>query len=183
MMTTLMTAWRREAVCAALMSGATWSCVELTLLACLMSLGVNVAKAQDTGTVTIRYEDTTCFIYTIAKFPFDQEALNGRAAETWVRWCAKSNPDTGQLGTVTGNSISCAGEGDEYFGCSSKTTESNDSSFTINTVQVFCPLSVWGGCLWQVYQASVRFDASGAVTLLEVGFESALSGPPSLGGH
>jgi len=148
-----------------------------------MSLGVNVAKAQDTGTVTIQYEDTTCFIYTLSKYPFDQEAINGRAAETWVRWCAKSNSDTAQLDTVTGNSTSCSGEGEGYVACSTKITESNDRSFTIYAVQAFCTLSVWGGCLWEVYQASARFDASGAVTLLEAGLESALSGPPSLGGH
>jgi RNA polymerase sigma factor (sigma-70 family) len=112
------------------------------LLACLICLRINVAKAQDTGTVTIRSEDTTCFIYIISKFPFDQEAMNGRAAETWVRWCAKSNSDTGQLDTVTGNSSSCSGEGDGYVGCTAETTERNDSSFTIHTEHVFYTLSV-----------------------------------------
>ena len=185
MMKTLMTAGRREAVCVALMSGTTWSCVQLALFAGLMSLGVNVAKAQDTstGTVTIQYEDTVCFIYTVTKFPFDQEAMNGRAAETWVRWCAKSNSDNGQLDTVTGQNATCSGEGDGWTGCRAKITESNDSSFTVDTQHAWCPLSIWGGCIWEVYHATLRFDADGAVTLLDAGEWTRLSGPPSLGSH
>ena len=149
------------------------SACSAAVLVSLFASGVSVASAQN--------GDNACFDYVITVFPFDQELINGRAAETPVSWCSEVDSETGQRGLASFHT-SCSGRGYWYIDCS---TDGGDfefgaESFTFYTEQVFCQLLASGGCFWEVYYARVQFDASGGVTPLEAGVKTALSGPPTL---